>query len=91
MTVSYSYKYLSNIVFSLTLTLLSCHTAAQSSPAEAAEIVKQRTGGKVLKIKTQKDSKYRVKVLLPTGQVKTVNINKKKRNTKKTKNSQNNK
>jgi hypothetical protein len=48
-----------------------------SSAAEAARIAKQRYGGKILKvdaIRTEDGVKYRVKILLDNGRVKTVII-----------------
>lgn len=41
------------------------------SPMQAAEIAKSRNGGKVLKI-SREGSIYRIKLLLPSGTVKTV-------------------
>lgn len=66
---------LSTVILSATIGLGSSYSVAQSSAAEAAEIASQRTGGKVLKVKTR-GSSYRVKVLMPTGQVKTITIKK---------------
>lgn len=44
------------------------------SPAEAAEQAKAHTGGKVLKVKALGDDHYKVKVLMPNGQVRSVPI-----------------
>ncbi len=48
------------------------------SPAEAANIAKSRHGGKVLKINEQRDS-YRVKLLLDSGTIKNVPVDKQNR------------
>ena len=69
-----NHKHLVPILLSLLLSLFSNNSLAQSSPAEAAEVARQDTGGKVLKVKKQKNNHYRVKVLLPTGQVNTLTI-----------------
>lgn len=48
-------------------------------PSEAAAMVAQRTGGKVLKVTLEeRDGRevYRVKVLLPEGRIKTVFVDK---------------
>ncbi len=57
----------------LMLMSLSCHIYALS-PAEAAEQARASTGGKVLQVRAQEEGKYRVKVLLPNGQVRTISI-----------------
>jgi uncharacterized membrane protein YkoI len=43
------------------------------SPAQAAEIARKRTGGRVLSVKSGKDG-YRVKVLTPGGEVRYVKV-----------------
>ncbi len=45
------------------------------SADEAARLVQRRTGGKVLRVKS-KDSYFQVKVLLPSGVVKSYSVNK---------------
>jgi len=58
-----------------TLLLLSvCLNAHALSPAEAAEQARNSTGGKILQVKTRNDGRYRVKVLLPNGQVKSISV-----------------
>jgi hypothetical protein len=44
------------------------------SPADAAEAARTRTGGKVLQVKAGDNGEYRVKVLMPSGQVRYLNI-----------------
>jgi len=62
----------------LTASLFTARKQAQaSSAAEAAQIAKQRHGGKVLSVDTKKTSNgvvYRVKLLLDNGRVKTVTV-----------------
>lgn len=55
----------------LSLVLSSFTSAQQLSPAEAADSAREATGGKILKVKpvSGKKADYRVKVLLPEGQV----------------------
>lgn len=55
----------------LSLALSSFTSAQQLSPAEAADSAREATGGKILKVKPVSGEKidYRVKVLLPEGQV----------------------
>jgi len=45
--------------------------AARISAAQAAEIARQRTGGRVLSVKSERDG-YQVKVLTPRGDVRYV-------------------
>lgn len=44
------------------------------SPAEAAEQASNSTGGKVLQVKSRKDGNYRVKILMPNGQVRNISV-----------------
>lgn len=54
--------------------LVSNLSSAQAlSSAEAADIARERTGGKVLSVKSN-DTGYRVKVLMSGGQVKMITI-----------------
>ncbi len=71
-----------SLVFSLVIVFCSAIystsvNAQASSPAEAAREARERTGGKVLKVKSTDRGQYRVKVLMPGGQVKNINIKKK--------------
>jgi cytoskeletal protein RodZ len=53
---------------------LASHTAgAQSTPAEAAEMARQQTGGKVIWVK-DKQGKFLVRVMMPNGQLRHVNF-----------------
>ncbi len=69
----------SNNKTTLTASLFTSHKQTKaSSAAEAAQIAKQRHGGKVLSVDTVKTANgvnYRVKLLLDNGRVKTVTIN----------------
>ncbi len=69
------------LLFCLSFSLcIPVNAIAQSlSPGEAAEQAKARTGGKVLKVKQKKEGGYRVKVLMPNGQVRNIYIGKSKR------------
>ena len=78
MTFHHSKPQLTSLLLSIFIVLTSNWVIAQpSSPAEAAEEARQQTGGKVLKVKTDENNRYRVKVLMPAGQVKTITIKKK--------------
>ena len=57
----------------VTLLLLSTNVHALS-PAEAAEQARSSTGGKVLQVKPRKDGRYRVKILMPNGQVRSIPV-----------------
>ena len=66
------------ITLFLSTTLLSLPTYAGQSLSEAAESVKQRTGGRILSTKkSQSGGKrvYKIKVLLPSGKVQTFTVN----------------
>lgn len=52
---------------------LSNNSLAQGSAAEAAEMAREKTGGTVLRVFESQDN-YRVRVLLPTGQVRDLKI-----------------
>ncbi len=69
------------LLFCLSIGLCTPTSAiAQSlSPAQAAEQARAQTGGKVLKVKRKKEGGYRVKVLMPNGQVRNIYIGKNKR------------
>ncbi len=58
-----------NFLFAL---CFSSNTFAQSSASEAAAIAKAQTGGKVLQVKQNKTGRYRVKVLMPNGQMRLI-------------------
>ncbi|MFT6387687.1 MAG: hypothetical protein ACJAUP_001059 [Cellvibrionaceae bacterium] len=61
-------------LFLTTITLLlSCVYAQALSPAEAAEQARS-TGGKVLQVRSRKDGGYRVKILMPNGQVQSISV-----------------
>ena len=71
------YTFLAITLF-LSTTLLSLPTYAAQSLSEAAESVKQRTGGRILSTKTSQSGGqrvYKIKVLLPSGKVRTFTIN----------------
>lgn len=71
------------ILATLLLTaFLSANSFAQSSASEAAAIAKAQTGGKVLQVKQNKTGRYRVKVLMPNGQMRLIVVGK-GRNSKK--------
>jgi hypothetical protein len=71
---------LCQLLISIAIVLCSTGVVAQSSsPAEAAKEARERTGGKVLKVKDSDKGNYRVKVLMPGGQVKTIKVKKKKK------------
>ena len=73
-----------NILPSLVLGLcLACNTYAQSSKSDAAAIAKAQTGGKVLQVKQKKAGHYRVKVLMPNGQMRHIIVGKPKPSSKK--------
>jgi predicted aspartyl protease len=68
-----------NILPSLVLGLcLACnaYAYAQSSKSDAAAIAKAQTGGKVLQVKQKKAGHYRVKVLMPNGQMRHIVVGK---------------
>jgi len=70
------YTFLAITLF-LSTTLLSLPTYAGQSLSEAAESVKQRTGGRILSTKTSQSGGqrvYKIKVLLPSGKVQTFTI-----------------
>lgn len=79
------YKLLkTNILPSLLLGLcLACNAYAQSSKSDAAAIAKAQTGGKVLQVKQKKAGHYRVKVLMPNGQMRHIVVGKPKPSSKK--------
>jgi len=68
------YKPLNAIILATLLftTSLSANTFAQSSASEAAAMAKAQTGGKVLQVKQNKTGRYRVKVLMPNGQMRLI-------------------
>lgn len=73
-----------NILPSLVLSLcLTCNAYAQSSAPDAAAIAKAQTGGKVLQVKQKKAGHYRVKVLMPNGQMRHIIVGKPKPSSKK--------
>jgi len=70
------YTFLAVTIF-LSATLVSTPSYAGKSLSEAAESVKQRTGGRVLSTKTIQSGGQRVhkiKVLLPSGKVQTFTV-----------------
>jgi len=56
------------------LSICICFNSYAISPAEAAEQARNSTNGKILKVKTRKDGSYKVKVLMPNGQVKSISV-----------------
>ena len=52
------------------------NTIAQTSKSDGAAIAKAQTGGKVLQVKRNKAGYYRVKVLMPNGQMRHIIISK---------------
>jgi hypothetical protein len=70
---------LSRLVVGFVLSLgLAGHTMAQTSASDAAAIATAQTGGKVLRVKERKVGNYRVKVLMPNGQVRHIIVGKPK-------------
>ncbi len=72
------YKLFSTIIL-INFLLVLCFSAnafAQSSASEAAAIAKAQTGGKVLQVKQNKTGRYRVKVLMPNGQMRLIVVGK---------------
>ena len=70
------YTFLAITIF-LSTTLLSTPSYAGQSLNQAAESVKQRTGGRILSTKTTQRGGQRVhkiKVLLPSGKVQTFTV-----------------
>ena len=70
------YTFLAITLF-LSTALLSTPSYAGQSLSEAAESVKQRTGGRILSTKTTQSGGQRVhkiKVLLPSGKVQTFTV-----------------
>jgi hypothetical protein len=72
---------LSRLILSLFLAIilslgLTANTAAQASKSDAAAIAKAQTGGRVLQVKQNKAGHYRVKVLMPNGQMRHIIIGK---------------
>ena len=66
-----------SLIFAIALSLgLTSNTVAQTSKSDAAAIAKAQTGGKVLQVKHNKSGYYRVKVLMPNGQVRHIIISK---------------
>lgn len=66
------------ITIFLSTTLLSTPSYAGQSLSEAADSVKQRTGGRILSTKTTQSGGqrvYKIKVLLPSGKVQTFTVN----------------
>ncbi|MEO0443005.1 MAG: hypothetical protein AAFZ92_04590 [Pseudomonadota bacterium] len=51
---------------------------SHASEAEAAAAARAQTQGKVLQVKKAAGDQYRVKVLMPNGQVRTLSINTRK-------------
>ena len=64
------------LVSSLCALCISTGTWAQSSASEAAAIATAKTGGKVLQVKQSKPGLYRVKVLMPNGQMRLIVVGK---------------
>jgi hypothetical protein len=70
---------LPRLILSLILAIAlspTSHTVAQTSKSDAAAIAKAQTGGKVLQVKHNKAGYYRVKVLMPNGQMRHIIISK---------------
>lgn len=70
------YTFLAITLF-LSASLISSPTYAGQSLSEAAESVKQRTGGRILSTKTTQSGGqrvYKIKVLLPSGKVQTFTV-----------------
>lgn len=59
----------------LSIWLCLCANVHAMTPAEAAEQARKSTGGKVLQVKPRDNGQYRVKVLMPNGQVRSLSIN----------------
>jgi hypothetical protein len=53
---------------------LSSNTIAQGSASDVAATAASQTGGKVLQVKENKAGNYRVKVLMPNGQIRHIII-----------------
>lgn len=64
---------LAAVWLSLMTAVISMPTLALS-PAEAAEKARASTGGRVLKVKQADQNRYRVKVLMPNGQVRNLSV-----------------
>jgi len=58
-------------------------TFAQASISDAVAIAKAQTGGKILQVKQNKAGYYRVKVLMPNGQMRHMIIGEPKPSSKK--------
>lgn len=60
--------------------LLLCGASTNTyalSPAEAAKMAAQQSGGKVLKVEAKGSDSYKVRTLMPNGRIKNININNK--------------
>jgi sulfite reductase beta subunit-like hemoprotein len=66
----------------LVVLCLSPTAGAQSTPAEAADEARKRTGGKVIWVKGSKGN-YQVRVMMPNGQLRHVKIRDKSQANKK--------
>lgn len=78
--MTFSMRYINYL---LTLLIFLCGASINTyalSPAEAAKMAAQQSGGKVLKVEAKDNDSYKVRTLLPNGRIKNININK---NTKK--------
>lgn len=64
----------SALLVAMLLLLSVCFNAHALSAAEAAEQARNSTGGKVLQVKPRDDGRYKVKVLMPSGQVKSISV-----------------
>lgn len=77
MCKTYHINILCSLFLGLVLSLsLAGNALAQSSASDAAAIAKAQTGGKVLQVKQSKAGRYRVKVLMPNGQMRHVVVGK---------------
>ena len=66
------------IALFLAITLVSSPSYAGQSLNDAAQSVKERTGGRILSTKTVQSNGqrvYKIKVLLPSGKVQTFTVN----------------
>ena len=74
-TVNLMKQYVILMIVALIIGMLSSSLYAQAMTAEqAAELARQKTGGKVLKVEQQNPHLYYVKVLMPQGQVRHITI-----------------
>lgn len=64
----------SALLAAMLLLLSACFNVHALSAAEAAEQARSSTGGKVLQVKPRDDGRYKVKVLMPNGQVKSISV-----------------